>query len=75
MLCGLCWLSSEEGPGLEDNLGVWSGWVIFTAQEEMRSPAGAGEGPGGVRVLGPGSGFSPACLHPHSNSSLALLLP
>lgn len=38
---GLCGLSSGEGPGLEDNLGVVSVWVIFTAQEAMRSPAGA----------------------------------
>lgn len=48
---GLCGLSSGEGPGLEDNLGVVSVWVIFTAQEVMRSPAGAGEGQGGVGVL------------------------
>lgn len=40
--------AQERGPGLEDNLGVWSIWVIFTAQEEMRSPsASAGEGRAG----------------------------
>lgn len=51
---GLCRLSSGEGPGLEDNLGVVSIRVIFTDQEEMRSPACAGEGPGGAGRAGTG---------------------
>lgn len=42
---GLCRLSSGEGPGWRTHLGVVSIWVIFTAQEWMRSPAGDGEGP------------------------------
>lgn len=52
-----------EGPGLEDNLGVVSVWVIFTAQEAMRSPAGAGEGPGAVGARSLGRWLS-ACLPP-----------
>lgn len=47
---GLCRLSSGEGPGWRTHLGVVSIWVIFTAQEWMRSPAGDGEGPEGVGV-------------------------
>lgn len=58
---GLCGLSSGEGPRLEDNLGVVSVWVIFTAQEVMRSPAGAGEGQGGVLV--PSLGWQAQLLH------------
>lgn len=50
---GLCRLSSGEGPGWRTHLGVVSIWVIFTAQEWMRSPAGDGEGPGRGGGVGP----------------------
>lgn len=52
---GLCRLRSGEGPRRGDSLGVVSVRVIFTAQEEMRSPAAAGEGLGGGRKAGPGA--------------------
>lgn len=41
VLCGLCRLSSGEGPGLEDNLGFWSlkrlGDIYSPGRDEITS--------------------------------------